>query len=1184
MITDDGLNFVGPPGYRAGELVAKMAPEGSGISKVLVMAEALGEHEALDRLPLRPYAEAGSVFQNVLRHARVERGTLAISNLCWYRPPRNWLEGSPWQSDAIQLCRPLNDELIEKVRPKAILALGGMAFRELTGLGGEKQGIEMCRGFIVPSIKERVTWTRDEGGALRPVMGLVPWDSVPVVGTYHPSFLRRGAKEREKGGGEAAQGRTVAAGGGTQGMNLLGVLIRDLKLCFEIVRSGVPKFEYSDYKLEATLADWKQALEYLRAHPRLPISYDFETLDSLVRESEEDAEHIKRDVTQVQISWMIGQALVSTWFSDLLPVLREILQLPNPKVDWNGRKFDRPICREMAIRCDIGEWIDLMDLWHHAQPDLPRGLQFATSFVCPEVGPWKHFAISDALRYGAYDVDMPQRILAGLQRSLSLIRDSNSGMSLWGDGRYAGFTGQVLRLSPVLDGMTARGIPVDEDRRSKLDEEFSRTLGRVHYADYLRDHNLPELTNEELNKIEGISDRLQGLIPDEVKSVDPPKGYKNRPKELSRECSTCAGKKLVTNPEWKPRRIKGKRKLKEVVSEKFEFPSSVDEFVELIVESVDLSLIPAMAETTEEKIPKRIRCGSCEGEGRINLREAELPEGWVRRNFDDEEKCECVKAANQAIARAKRESKKALKVLVKAAAVIGPGDGPKPVADSDFARPPKADWTGLLHCPKCGGTGKVKITEQRWSRLAPFLPNGSAQVLRYIRFKFAEESQQLNQKFLENPPAKTTMEEFVERRRKWIVPTDYKTGAETSGEAELRRLASRTADPVLPMILEFREVAKLRGTYVKGWTPSNVQQFLDPETNLIRRIGRVHPTFGFRPATGQLSSENPNAQNFPSHSELSHAMLKMISSRPRFRMVKFDYKSFHAITAGFEAKDVDWIRIARVDIHSFLTLVGLVKAEKPEVAFGWDQPELKDRLKWWRKQDRLYSAYARQKHPAGMTFGEIRDEIAKRVVYGWEFGQGDRSLYMLNPESFTSVAEAGKFQGELVRLFSKIERWQGDVRLEADRNHCLTSRYGYIRRFWEVFSHRRVKENYEPRRGEALYLDGRGDRWVRKPGADHEAVVAFRPANDAFGMKRAAQVKIAEQGLDEKYGLICDVHDDIRFECPSEFLDEMLPVVKGIMEEKSPYLVDAVVAPEGLWCGVEGAVGADWDCLEKIEI
>lgn len=1004
------------PGYPAGSVRPLMSAEGNGLSKILAMGEALGEHEEKDQLPFRPYAEAGSVLERALYRAGVPRESLTLTNLVWYRPPKNWLDGSPWERDAIDSCQKFNDDLIESRQPKVILALGSVPFRELTGMSGAKQGIEMCRGFIVPAAQYKI----------------------PVIGTYHPSYLRRGSKERSE---EGSQGKVKSAGGGTQGMNLLGVMIRDIQLAKEIAENGVKEFKYDNYKLGGTISDWTNALEFLHRNPSALISYDFETQDSLQRESEEDAEHIVREVTQVQISWRIGQALVSSWTPELLPILRDIIQLPNPKIDWNGRKFDRPILRDMGIRTDLGEFHDGMDFWHHAQPDLPRGLQYATSFFCPEVRPWKHYSIAQPLYYGALDVDMPQRIFQGLKTSLSLIRNPHSSVSLWGDGKYGGYSGQVVRLAPVLDKMTERGIPVDEEKRLALDIQFSATL------------------KDQLEK-------LQSLVPDHLKNVSPKEGYVRHPDELVEKCSNCAGKGKI--------KIAGIRKL--------------------------------------------AQCSLCAGEGK-RLLDPSTPE-WVKRTFTCEVSCGCIWS----------KKKKAT-----------------PLDD-------------LANCDLCGNTGKRVDSVTRLARLQPFLPNGGDQVMRYIKFKREEDIQARISKG-------RTLDQ-AERLTEWKIPTDHKTGKETTAEAGIRRLAQKTNDNVLPLVLNYREISKLQGTYVKGWKPG-------PD-------GRVHPSFGFKPATGQLSSENPNAQNMVQHSELARVMNQMIRARLGYKMVKLDWKSFHAITAGFEAQDLDFVRIARVDIHSFLTLVGILKIERPEIAFNWKNDELKDRLKFFRKQDKTYSNFSRPRHPGGMTFGEIRDELAKRIVYGWEFGQGPRSLYILNQESFTGEHEADLFQQELKRLFNKVDKWQSVVRMEADNLGYLTSRYGFVRRFYDVYQRRPVADNYQPRGNDKIYQNAKGQKWLLKPGDDHEAVVAFRPANDAFGIKRHCLVRFKEEEIDEKYNLISETHDDARFECPDSLVDEMIPTVQAIMESKSSYLIDPIVAPDGLWCGVDVAVGQDWDSLEKI--
>jgi uracil-DNA glycosylase family 4 len=483
------------PGYPLGTTKPLMEPEGRGTSGVLAMGESLGEHEEEDRLPFRPYAEAGSVLERALWRAGIARDSLTLTNLVWYRPPANLLEGTAWEMDAIRACKPLNDELVERVRPRCLLALGGMPFRELTGMTGHKQGITLCRGFAVRGFA---------------------YPEIPVVGTYHPSYLRRGSKERQR---EGPRSKVEAAGGGTQGMALLGVLIRDIQYAVEVAKSGMPEFKHDAYQLGASLDDWENFYLDARAHPDLPISYDWETPTSakVLSEEEIEAGAPERDIIQGQMSLRPGQAIVSSFTSGLLDVWRRILALPNPKLDWNGRKFDRPLARgyEMPLS---GELHDLMDMWHHAQPDLPRGLQYATSFFCPEVGPWKHQIGTDPLWYGALDVDMPQRIYAALRKSLGLFREPHSGVSL-----LRGYQEQVVGLVPVLDRMSARGMPVVEAKRAELDKTFTATLAE-------------------------IDTKMQGLAPEEIRNVEPKEGFK-RSSKIPKACLEASGQARLGFPD-----------------------------------------------------------------------------------------------------------------------------------------------------------------------------------------------------------------------------------------------------------------------------------------------------------------------------------------------------------------------------------------------------------------------------------------------------------------------------------------------------------------------------------------------------------------------------------------------------------------------------------------------------------
>jgi DNA polymerase-1 len=86
-----------------------------------------------------------------------------------------------------------------------------------------------------------------------------------------------------------------------------------------------------------------------------------------------------------------------------------------------------------------------------------------------------------------------------------------------------------------------------------------------------------------------------------------------------------------------------------------------------------------------------------------------------------------------------------------------------------------------------------------------------------------------------------------------------KTGYSTSAEV-LEELAAR--HPIAARILEYRQLMKLKSTYVDGLKP-----LIDPAT------GKIHTTFHQTiTATGRLSSAEPNLQNIPVRLELGRRL------------------------------------------------------------------------------------------------------------------------------------------------------------------------------------------------------------------------------------------------------------------------------------------------------------------------
>lgn len=89
----------------------------------------------------------------------------------------------------------------------------------------------------------------------------------------------------------------------------------------------------------------------------------------------------------------------------------------------------------------------------------------------------------------------------------------------------------------------------------------------------------------------------------------------------------------------------------------------------------------------------------------------------------------------------------------------------------------------------------------------------------------------------------------------------------------------RGQHPVVDMVLEYRELAKLRSTYLEA-----LPQQVNPET------GRVHTSFSQTGSvTGRLASSDPNLQNIPARSELGRLVRKGFIASPGSVLLSVDY-------------------------------------------------------------------------------------------------------------------------------------------------------------------------------------------------------------------------------------------------------------------------------------------------------
>jgi uracil-DNA glycosylase family 4 len=368
------------------------------------------------------------------------------------------------------------------------------------------------------------------------------------------------------------------------------------------------------------------------------------------------------------------------------------------------------------------------------------------------------------------------------------------------------------------------------------------------------------------------------------------------------------------------------------------------------------------------------------------------------------------------------------------------------------------------------------------------------------------------------------------------IPRDFKTKKVTFDQLHLKRLYAKTRDPLYQAILEYKDATTVLSNHIVNWKPDDG--------------GRVHSTFYYDPATGQLSSRRPNIQNAPKHKKEQGDLFRSIIRAPEGRtLIEFDYKSFHALTLGFEACDPDYMRLARLDIHSYVT-AHLLRLAGRDSLLVLPDGELSARLTAIKREHKT-----------------VRDTKAKRAILGYGFGLGYKKLYEMNREDFSSQSEAKNLLAMLDVLFPRTARFRQDVRIRAHEQGYLVSRHGYIRRFWEVF-------RWEHSPGGGKLVPG---------GEESEAAIAFLPANDAFGRIKEAILELESIGCLDRYGFINTIHDSLLFDCPDNLVEECLHTVWPVMEKPSQILVNPVVAPDGLACEVSASVGKSWEKMEELK-
>ncbi len=244
------------------------------------------------------------------------------------------------------------------------------------------------------------------------------------------------------------------------------------------------------------------------------------------------------------------------------------------------------------------------------------------------------------------------------------------------------------------------------------------------------------------------------------------------------------------------------------------------------------------------------------------------------------------------------------------------------------------------------------------------------------------------------------------------LPGGRKTKGSYSTEAALLETL-RNANPVIDLVLQYRQLSKLKSTYV-----DTLPALVNPRT------GRVHTVFSQTgTTTGRLSSSEPNLQNLPVRSELGKTIRAAVIAPAGSVLLSADY--------------------SQIDLRA---LAHLSQDKELLAAFANDEDI--------------------HRTTASKVFGVPLDEVAaemrraaKVVNFGVVYGMSD---YGLEQATGFTRAEASQFIKAYFEQYPGVRRWIERTKESAREDGYVQTLLGRRRYIMEIRStNRQVREAAE---------------------------------------------------------------------------------------------------------------------------
>jgi DNA polymerase-1 len=238
------------------------------------------------------------------------------------------------------------------------------------------------------------------------------------------------------------------------------------------------------------------------------------------------------------------------------------------------------------------------------------------------------------------------------------------------------------------------------------------------------------------------------------------------------------------------------------------------------------------------------------------------------------------------------------------------------------------------------------------------------------------------------------------------IKTGYSTDAATLEEL-------KGSHPVIELILQYRQVTKLKSTYVDAFL-----NLINPKT------GRIHTTFNQTgTSTGRLSSSDPNLQNVPVRGEMGAKIRQALVAEDGWSLLSADYSQIDLRVLAHLSQDAALINtfLNDEDVHTATA-------------------------------SRVFNV-----HPDQVT-GNMR-RVAKTVNFGVVYGMSD---YGLEQATDFNRQEASQFITSYFEKYPRIKEYIETTKEQASESGYVQTVLGRRRYIPEIKSpNRQIKEAAE---------------------------------------------------------------------------------------------------------------------------